>query len=131
MMSYISQGDSINAIISGTLAVACLVGALCEFGMAARIAVTGLKGSFEIGVNQNSNKGGSSSKFRDGELYEDFIEVDIPNKIGASAMKKWLMTVKTDAKNQGYKQIQIIGQRAQHSTSANPGSVIDRIFNLE
>ena len=107
------------------------------------------------------SKSGITSIFRKGELYEDFIEVDghriealaeieidgdrlilrdiaiysnegdIPNRIGASAMKKWLDSVKEAARSQGFKQVQIIGQRAQHSTSANPGSIIDRIFDLE
>lgn len=57
-------------------------------------------------------------------------EGDIPNKIGPAVMKKWLVKVKELARNQGFKQLQIIGQRAQHSTSANPGSLINRTFNL-
>ena len=106
-------------------------------------------------------EGGTASIFRNGELYENFIEVDghriealaeieidgdrlilrdiaiysnegdIPNKIGASAMKEWLGSIKEAARGQGFKQVQIIGQRAQHSTSANPGSIINRIFDLE
>ena len=39
-------------------------------------------------------------------------EGDIPNQIGASEFKTWLNTVKEQAKNQGFKELQIIAQRA-------------------
>ena len=45
-------------------------------------------------------------------------------------MKKWLAKVKELARNQGFKQLQIIGQRAQHSTFANHSSLINSTFNL-
>ena len=100
-------------------------------------------------INGDGGVGSGSvpSKFINGELYEDFIEVDgyriealaetevvgdklilkdvaiyanegdIPNRVGVSAMKEWLNVVKEDAKSQGFKQIQI--------------SIINRVFSLE
>lgn len=106
-------------------------------------------------------KGDSETKFKTGDLYEDSIDVDghridalaevevegdrlilkdlaiysnegdIPNQIGASEFKTWLNTVKEQAKNQGFKELQIIAQRAEHSTSANPGHVINKIIQLK
>ena len=58
-------------------------------------------------------------------------EGDIPNQIGASEFKTWLNTVKEQAKNQGFKELQIIAQRAEHSTSANPCLVINKIIQLK
>ena len=58
-------------------------------------------------------------------------EGDIPNQIGASEFKTWLNTVKEQAKNQGFKELQIIAQRAEHSTSANPWHVINKIIQLK
>ena len=57
-------------------------------------------------------------------------EGDIPNQIGTGEIFKWLKDVKKQARNQGFKELQIIAQRAEHSTSANPGHIIDRVFNL-
>ena len=106
-------------------------------------------------------KGGKTPTFRAGVLYEDSIVVDnhtietlaeveidgdrlilkdiviystegdIPNEIGFSKFKSWLNVIKELAKDQGFNQLQIIGQRAQHSTSANPGSIINFIFDLK
>lgn len=58
-------------------------------------------------------------------------EGNIPNEIGFVEFKSWLNFIKKQAKDQGFNQLQIIGQRAQHSTSANPGSKINRIFDLK
>ena len=66
---------------------------------------------------------------RDLAIYSN--QGDIPNQIGVSEFKKWLKAIKEDAGNQGFKELQIIGQRVQHSTSANPGSIINRVFKLK
>ena len=55
-------------------------------------------------------------------------EGDIPNQIGTSALKKWLKDVKNQAQSQGFKELQITAQRAEHSTSANPGHVINKLY---
>ena len=57
-------------------------------------------------------------------------EGDIPNQIGIGALSKWLKDVKNQARSQGFRELQIIAQRAEHSTSANPGHVIDKIYIL-
>ena len=44
---------------------------------------------------------------------------------------RWLDVVKKQAQNQGFKELQIIAQRAEHSTSANPRHVIKKIIKLE
>lgn len=95
--------------------------------------------------------------FKDGNLYEDSIKIgehkidaiaeveidgdrltlkdvaiysnegDIPNQIGVNEFMKWLDVVKKQAQSQGFKELQIIAQRAEHSTSANPGHVIKKL----
>lgn len=70
----------------------------------------------------------------DGLILKDItiypIGEELPNEIGLREFKSCLNVIKQQAKNQGFNQLQIIGQRAQHSTSANPGSIINRIFDL-
>ena len=103
----------------------------------------------------------STKIFKTGDLYESFIEFnghrvellaeietdgtrlilkdiviysnegDIPNEVGLVELRTWLNVVKEEARAQGFTVLQIIGQRAEHSTSANPGSIINRTFNLE
>lgn len=58
-------------------------------------------------------------------------EGDIPNEIGYSEFKKWLNAVKNQAREQGFEELQLTGQRAEHSISANPGSIINRVFKLK
>lgn len=58
-------------------------------------------------------------------------EGNIPNEIGFVEFKSWQNFIKKQAKDQGFNQLQIIGQRAQHSTSANLGSKINSIFDLK
>ena len=95
--------------------------------------------------------GETEIRFRAGELFEDSIQVDghrinalaeveiegeqlilkdiavyadggdIPNQIGSRALTTWLRTIKEWAKHQGFKELHILAQRAEHSTSANPG----------
>ena len=56
---------------------------------------------------------------------------DMPNEIGTKPFLKWLNSIKQQASNQGFEELQIIGQRVQNSTSANPGSIINRIMKLK
>lgn len=58
-------------------------------------------------------------------------EGDIPNQIGANEFKTWLDAIKKQAKSQGFKELQIIAQRAEHSTSANPGHIINKVIKLK
>ena len=104
---------------------------------------------------------GLESKFKAGGLYEDSIKIgehridalaeveidgdrlilkdvaiysnegDIPNQIGVNEFIKWLDVVKRQAQKQGFKELQIIAKRAEHSTSANPGHIINKIIKLE
>ena len=101
-----------------------------------------------------------SSKFKDGDLFEDVIKVndieinsiaevkingkqlilkdiaiysnqgDIPNKIGMVAFKRWLTAIKKSAQSEGFESLRVIGERVAHSTSANPGMKIDHTFSL-
>lgn len=103
-------GADKEAIMYSVIAVICIVGACAEYGMAEEIAVTGRKGTVDIKV---SNEG------------------DIPNQIGVSEFIKWLNAVKEQAQSQGFKELQIIVQRVEHSTSANPGHVVNKIIKLE
>jgi len=110
---------------------------------------------------QKGGQGNNSSKFKDGELYEDFIEVDghriealaevkidnntltlkdlaiysnegdIPNQIGHIPFLKWKSVVSDEAKSLGFDKLRIMAQRAMHSISANPGKTIDITINLK
>ena len=56
---------------------------------------------------------------------------DIAGEVGPSLFNSWLRKVKFKASNQGFSELQIIGMRALHSTSANPGRNIDKTFKLK
>lgn len=110
------------------IAVICIVGACAEYGMAAKIAVTGRKGTVDIKVSNKRDmlsESGLESKFNAGDLYEESI------KIGVDKFIKWLDAVKKQAQSQGFKELQIIAQRVEHFTSANPGHIVNRIIKLE
>lgn len=56
---------------------------------------------------------------------------DMPNSVGMVFFKTMLKRIVAQAKLAGYSTLRIVGQRALHSTSANPGMLIDRIINLK
>jgi hypothetical protein len=51
-------------------------------------------------------------------------------KFGGDAVKSLLDKLKEYAKSQGFEQLRITYKRAENSSSANPGSTVDRTFNL-
>ena len=56
---------------------------------------------------------------------------DMPNSVGMVFFKTMLKRIVAQARLAGYSTLRIVGQRALHSTSANPGMLIDRIINLK
>lgn len=54
-------GADKEAIMYSVIAVMCIVSACAEYGMAAEVAVTGRKGTVEIGISGKANKGDSNS----------------------------------------------------------------------
>ena len=53
---------------------------------------------------------------------------DIPNRVGGARMRRWLRDVCEKARAEGFEEVQVIGQRAEHSTSANPGMNINQVI---
>lgn len=56
-------GADKEAIMYSVIAVMCVVSACAEYGMAARIAVTGIKGTVEIDISGKANRGDSGIKY--------------------------------------------------------------------
>ena len=56
---------------------------------------------------------------------------ELKNVFGSKMMGQTLETIKQYAKEQGFSSLRIQFQRAANSSSANPGKVVDKIFNLK
>ena len=72
---------------------------------------------------------GKSLRFNNITIYSQ--QGDVPNQIGPLVFFRWARMLKKQAKEQGFEEIQFHGQRAAHSTSANPGMMIDQIISLK
>ncbi len=55
---------------------------------------------------------------------------NVPNKIGIVVLEHLIKKITVEAKQQGFNELQIIAERAEHSTSANPGHKINQIIRL-
>ncbi len=87
------------------------------------------KDGIKVGALAEVEVNGNRVILKDVSIYSN--KGDVPNQVGVSEMKAWINSTKMLAKEQGFTELQIIGQRAEHSTSANPGNIINRIFKLD
>jgi len=100
-------------------------------------------------IFQNGGVYETTMKLKDGNIVDAIAEVvvdgqhlllnhiaiyprggDIPNQVGYAAFKQLTHTVQSLAYQGGFTTLRLYGERVFNSTSANPGMVIDRTFDL-
>jgi len=130
-----TTGTTTAAITAGAVGASASVssGAVVSIGLvkgaglfeSSFLASSGIKvgGIAEVAVK------GKHITLRDIAIYADGVN-DSKNLIGAKDIIQWRNAVIEELKKQGYQTLTIQGIRVENSTSANPGMIIDRTFDL-
>ena len=65
---------------------------------------------------------------KDIEIYADTR--DVSNQVGTLKLGRWFKNILNQASEEGFDELQMIGQRVQNSTSTNHGHINNHISNL-